>query len=185
MARSTAAPARLSVDDWVAAALELLADEGLSGVKVDRLCQRLGVTKGSFYWHFSDLRSLLEAVAERWGTARDARRARFEELAAVEPHERLRLMTAELADQKEWSLERAVREWARTDERVRERVASSDRWVYQAMRRAFADLGFDAEQAELRAKTLFYAGVGYIYVGDQGSRGGRRQREGLLDILTS
>ncbi|MFA9270109.1 MAG: TetR/AcrR family transcriptional regulator, partial [Baekduiaceae bacterium] len=52
---SKASTPRLSVDDWVACALEVLADEGVAGIKIPTLCKRLGVTKGSFYWHFSDL----------------------------------------------------------------------------------------------------------------------------------
>jgi AcrR family transcriptional regulator len=184
MPRNSPAP-RLSVDDWVSAALDLLAEEGPSGVKIDRLCVRLGVTKGSFYWHFKDLQGFLTTVADRWGEARDARRGRFAELEEIEPRERLRRMMDELTDPHEWALERAVREWARTDPSVAERVAATDRWVFQAVRKIFLELGFDAADADIRAKTLFYAGVGFIYAGPQGQRGGRRQRERLLEILTA
>lgn len=44
----------LSRDDWVKAARAGLIEGGLHEVKVDRLCRTLGVTKGSFYWHFDD-----------------------------------------------------------------------------------------------------------------------------------
>ena len=175
---------RLSVDDWVEAALELLAEDGPSGVKIDRLCVRLGVTKGSFYWHFADLDAFLGAVAERWAQHRDARRATFAELEQLEPRERLRRMMDALADPGEWPLDRAVREWARSDPFVHDRVAASDRWIFQAIRKAFRELGFDATDADTRAKTLFYAGVGFVYAGPQGQRGGRRQRERILEILT-
>jgi len=179
-----ASSSRLSVDDWIDAGLELLAEEGPSGVKIDRLCVRLGVTKGSFYWHFKDLAAFLKAVADRWGSSRDERREVFAELEALAPRERLSRLLDEFADPAGWALERAVREWARTDESVRRRVEATDRWVFQAVRRAFLDLGFDAADADIRAKTLFYAGVGFIYAGPQGQRGGRRQRERMLDALT-
>src|SRR4051794_24485540 len=163
--RNSPASSRLSVDDWVEAALELLAEEGPSGVKIDRLCVRLGVTKGSFYWHFSDLAGFLAAVADRWGATRDERQAAFNELEALPPRERLSRILDEFADPREWALERAVREWARTDASVSERVEESDRWVFRAVRKVFLDLGFDAGDADARAKMLFYAGVGFIYVG--------------------
>jgi AcrR family transcriptional regulator len=178
------ASSRLSVDDWVEAALELLAEEGPGGVKIDRLCVRLGVTKGSFYWHFTDLASFLAAVADRWGRGRDARQATFAELESLEPRERLARMIAEFGDPREWALERAVRDWARTDPSVRERVEASDRWVFQAIRRVFLDLGFDAADADIRAKMLFYTGVGWIHAEPQGQRGARRQRDRMLEILT-
>src|SRR3954454_9433895 len=145
---------RLSVDDWVEAALELLAEDGPSGVKIDRLCVRLGVTKGSFYWHFTDLDAFLEALAGRWGDTRDERRAGFVELESVEPRERLSRMLEQFADPRQWALERAVREWARTDRSVAERVAETDRWVFKAVRQVFVDLGFDTAEAEVRAKLL-------------------------------
>jgi AcrR family transcriptional regulator len=154
-------------------------------VKIDTLCGRLGVTKGSFYWHFEDLRSFLAAVAERWGEERDKRQATFAQLAELEPQERLAQMLELLADTNEWRLERAVREWARTDEGVRARVAQSDRWIYRAIRQAFLDLGLDREQADIRATGLFYAGVGWVFVERPAAPGTKHQRELLLEVFTS
>jgi AcrR family transcriptional regulator len=175
---------RLSVDDWIEAGLELLAEEGPGGVKIDRLCVRLGVTKGSFYWHFTDLAAFFKAMAARWGALRDERRVVYAQLEELEPRERLSRMLDEFADPRDRGLERAARDWARTDATVHERVVESDRWVFRAVRQVFADLGFDAADAEARARMLRYAGVGLIYVGEQGQRGGRRQRERMLDVLT-
>jgi len=58
--------ARLSADDWAQAALELIAKEGVSAVAVEPLARQLGVTKGSFYWHFPSRDALLRAALERW-----------------------------------------------------------------------------------------------------------------------
>jgi AcrR family transcriptional regulator len=43
---------RLTVDDWVQAGFAILAEVGIKALKIDRLCRRLDVTKGSFYWPF-------------------------------------------------------------------------------------------------------------------------------------
>jgi AcrR family transcriptional regulator len=176
---------RLSVDEWVDAGIELLADEGLAAVKIDRLCKQLGVTKGSFYWHFSDLAAFLAALADRWGELRDARRAAFTELADLPPRERIATMMELLLDPDEWALERAVREWARTDESVRERVNRSDRWVFVEVRKALLELGFDKEDADIRARGLFFTGVGFIHAAEPRQRGGQKQRDRLVEILTS
>jgi AcrR family transcriptional regulator len=176
---------RLSVDEWVDAGIELLADEGLAAVKIDRLCKQLGVTKGSFYWHFSDLAAFLAALADRWGELRDARRAAFAELAELPPRERIATMMELLLDPDEWALERAVREWARTDESVRERVNRSDRWVFVEVRKALLELGFDKDDADIRARGLFFTGVGFIHAAEPRQRGGQKQRDRLVEILTS
>ena len=59
---------RLSADDWAQAALELIAEQGVLAVAVEPLARRLGVTKGSFYWHFPSREALLVAALERWET---------------------------------------------------------------------------------------------------------------------
>lgn len=57
---------RLSADDWAQAALDLIAESGVVAVAVEPLARRLGVTKGSFYWHFPSRDALLQAALERW-----------------------------------------------------------------------------------------------------------------------
>jgi AcrR family transcriptional regulator len=57
---------RLTRDDWITAALGVIADGGLAAVGVEPLAARLGTTKGSFYWHFQNRDALLEAAIQRW-----------------------------------------------------------------------------------------------------------------------
>ncbi|HEX6832063.1 MAG TPA: helix-turn-helix domain-containing protein [Rudaea sp.] len=57
---------RLSAADWEHAALDLIADQGVGAVAVEALARQLGVTKGSFYWHFPNREALLKAALERW-----------------------------------------------------------------------------------------------------------------------
>src|SRR5580698_4207172 len=71
-AASPAAPARprerrtLTRADWIGTAVEALARDGLRAVAVEPLAERLGATKGSFYWHFRDRNALLQAAVEHW-----------------------------------------------------------------------------------------------------------------------
>lgn len=57
---------RLSADDWAQAALDVIAADGVSSVAVEPLARRLGVTKGSFYWHFPSRDALLKSALTRW-----------------------------------------------------------------------------------------------------------------------
>ena len=57
---------RLSRDDWLAAALEVLYDEGVGNVSIVRIARDLGVTRGSFYWHFKDRHDLLRSLLDFW-----------------------------------------------------------------------------------------------------------------------
>src|ERR1043165_7845340 len=65
-------PARLDADAWVAAAFDALAQGGVDAVRVEPLAKALGITKGSFYWHFTDRRALLDAMLGSWAEGRIA-----------------------------------------------------------------------------------------------------------------
>ncbi|MEO6264178.1 MAG: helix-turn-helix domain-containing protein, partial [Luteimonas sp.] len=79
---------RLSADDWAQAALDLIAEQGVAAVAVEPLARRLGVTKGSFYWHFPSRDALLQAALERWEKVEQE--TVFGQLEAVpDPRERL------------------------------------------------------------------------------------------------
>ena len=56
----------LSAGDWEQQALEMIAEKGIRAVAVESLARRMGVTKGSFYWHFPNRDSLLEQSLLRW-----------------------------------------------------------------------------------------------------------------------
>lgn len=81
--------AQLSREAWTAAALEAIAEGGIAAVAVEPLTRRLGVTKGSFYWHFADRDALVVAALERW--ERENTEEAIAELGRIEdPRQRLR-----------------------------------------------------------------------------------------------
>lgn len=175
---------RLVVDDWIQAGYAILAEEGIKSLKIDRLCSRLGVTKGSFYWHFTDIASYRIALVDAWGASRDEERRHFDSPADIPPRERLSQMMTTLVDARHWTLERAMREWARTDAAVAASVRAADRRVLAAVRQAFLDYGFDADEADLRASATFAAGIGFLHLsGPKPSARGAARRERFLDIM--
>ncbi|HEY0503111.1 MAG TPA: TetR/AcrR family transcriptional regulator [Lysobacter sp.] len=82
---------RLSADDWAQAALDMIAEQGVAAVAVEPLARRLGVTKGSFYWHFPSRDALLVAALERWEKVEQE--TVFGQLEPIpDPRERLRAL---------------------------------------------------------------------------------------------
>ena len=59
----------LTTEDWEREALELIAEQGVQALAVEPLARRMGITKGSFYWHFSGRESLLEQARAQIITA--------------------------------------------------------------------------------------------------------------------
>ncbi len=79
---------RLTAADWEQGALDLIAEQGVAAVAVEPLARRLGVTKGSFYWHFGSRDELLEATLRRWEQA-DAEGLMAQVDRIADPRERL------------------------------------------------------------------------------------------------
>lgn len=175
---------RLSVDDWVRAGFGVIADDGLAGLTVDRLCKRVGATKGSFYWHFTDMGSYRGALIDAWGTLRDDDRRHFDDLGQLAPRARLVEMMTALVSPRHWMLERAMREWGRSEPTVAAAVRDSDRHVISAVRRAFRDAGFGPEDADVRANATFAAGIGFLHLdGPQPASRLAAGRERFLDVM--
>ena len=180
---ANARAARLSVDDWIQAGFDILAEEGTRALKLDRLCARVGATKGSFYWHFTDMAGYRGALIAAWGEVRDEDRRHITTMAHAPPRERLSQMMTFLVDARHWTLERAMREWARIDDAVAASVRASDARIVEAVRQAFVDYGFDGEEADVRAGATFAAGIGFLHLAGSrpSSRGAAWER--FLDIM--
>ena len=87
----------LTQEDWISAGYDALAAGGVAAVSVDALARSLGVTRGSFYWHFAGRRELLDAVFARW--ERENTTEMIPEVVGIEdPVERLRLVFREVYD---------------------------------------------------------------------------------------
>ena len=175
---------RLSVPDWVQAGFRILAEDGLKALTIDRLCKRLGVTKGSFYWHFADMKAYRQALVDTWAAVRDADRGDFDALSELPPRQRLSRMMTALVGPAHWMLERAMREWARSEDAVAAAVRSSDRRVLNAVRQVFLDDGFEPDEADMRANATFAAGIGFLHLsGSVPSSRAAGRREQFLDVM--
>jgi hypothetical protein len=93
------------------------------------------------------------------------------------------MMTA-LVGPRHWMLERAMREWARSEPTVAAAVRASDHSVLAAVRQVFLDVGFDHEEAEMRATATFAAGIGLLHLsGSRPSPTAAGRREQFLEVM--
>ena len=151
----------LTPEDWINAAFKLLTSSGPKSIRVDFLCRELGVTKGSFYWHFTDLAGLQAAMVEHWRrvatsdviasmvspelTPRDLFIRFIENILHVSPREFGGPMT-----------EVAIRHWAAGDEAVQSVVRDADNERLAFLTLQMRGAGLTGPEARSRA-TLIYA----------------------------
>ncbi len=182
--RSNSRAPRLSYEAWVDGALALLAREGVSAIKIPRLCQELGVTKGSFYWHFDDIEQLMEAMADRWSALQTEIIRALGAIESVPVEQRIANMAANLIDQGTWATEATVREWARSDEKVAATVRALDQQIFETVQKAMLELGFGPEEARLRAGAMVYLGIGFIHGRGSLPTPTAEQARAILGLLT-
>jgi AcrR family transcriptional regulator len=137
VAKPTAEPP-LGRKDWIEAAIAMLAADNAEALRVDTLAEKLGVTKGSFYWHFKGREDLLYAVLEEWRLRMTSQIQTLILDRSGTPWERverlLRIAISGRPDVPGGPFEITLRDWARRDARVADVVRSVD-----AARNAFAE----------------------------------------------
>jgi AcrR family transcriptional regulator len=157
---------RLNRQAWIDAGLSKLAEEGPQSLKVMGIAQQLGVTKGSFYWHFSDLQAYKTEVLRAWeskytldvmqqanGVSSDAR---------TKLHFLLRATFAQRSE-----LGCAIRAWALTDEHVAQAQQRVDLGRISYVTELLREIGWPAEDAATLSRFLYYAVIGYSHTGWQ------------------
>lgn len=157
--------------DWLMAALTLLGRAGIDAVRIEPLAEKLGVTKGSFYWHFKDRDALHLAVLDAWRARATQNVIDRVEKESASPQARLSRLIA-IANETSWAarLETAVRAWAKTDPRATKAVAEIDTQRLDYIVSLLRDLGIDARTARLRAQIVYLIVIGSYFAG--GSRSG-------------
>ena len=144
-----------SAQDWIRAAAGRLVRDGIGAVAIEALARDLGVTKGSFYWHFRDRPALLEALLADW--ARRSTEPLLERLrrAGEDPAARLGKLAATVAGEGAGALDPSIRAWALHDRVAAEILRRVDEARLAFIAGEFRALGFAPQAAWTRAR-LFY-----------------------------
>lgn len=147
---------RLTSLDWVTAGLKALAKSGFTALKAETLAKTLGVSRGSFYWHFADVGAFHAAVLQHW------REIAYENVVrAVEgaPENRLANLL-DRAFRADIRLEMAVRSWATSEARAKTMVEAVDGRRLKYIRDLLVEAGLTANQASARARILYWTYLG-------------------------
>ena len=151
----------LSAGDWEQQALEMIAEQGIRAVAVESLARRMGVTKGSFYWHFPNRSALLEQSLLRW-EKHDETNLHASLGAITDPRERLRSFFRRTSREKlthnVYSALCSAADHPQV-EPLLERVAERRMRHIEA---AFAEIGFGPAEASHRARLTYSTYLGFL-----------------------
>lgn len=178
----------LTRDDWIGAAMDLMVRTSVEQTRVETLARDLGVSKGSFYWHFRTRDDLLACVLERW---KQSSTADFEgELDGVpDPVSRLLLyMLVPLSSRrarKSAELESVISEWARHSGVARKALGNVEKARVEHLAGIFVEIGLKPTQARANAHVA-YAFLTYVCRRRDVPADSRREMSVFLrDVLVS
>jgi AcrR family transcriptional regulator len=149
---------RLTAQDWIDFALQTLARAGFDALKADVLARKLGISRGSFYWHFTDLGTFHARVIEQWKQA--ATEAIIVDIERHKSPEQRFDALLRLAFGHGASLEVRMRTWAENNAEAQRAVSDIDRRRREYIERLLAEAGVAPTQAATRAQLVYWTYLG-------------------------
>ncbi|WP_170110403.1 TetR/AcrR family transcriptional regulator [Flavilitoribacter nigricans] len=146
--------ARLSKEDWLDEGFKLLSEFAQNKLRIAFLCERLGVTRGSFYHHFDSIDNYVEELMRAWEKQNTLDAIAAAE-AGISPMERMELLNRKVV-QSNQKIEAAIRSWSFYQDVVKLHLTLVDDIRLEFLVRIFRDMGMEQSLAEKQAK-LDYA----------------------------
>lgn len=157
--------ARLTKTDWIRKGIKVLNDEGYAAIKIEHLCIKFGVTKGSFYHHFESIGDYEEILLKYWETETLGRIKEVVDSGQT-PRERLNLMIKEVFSVS-GKTELSLRAWALHNRTVKKYLDKMDSERIGVTRTLYLEVGVPAEKAGELAEFAYTAwlGIQCFYIG--------------------
>jgi AcrR family transcriptional regulator len=170
---------QLSARDWLDQGLRTLAESGFTALKAEPLARAMGVSRGSFYWHFADIGAYHAAILKHWREV--AAEQIIANLEASSKDEKPLLLLLRRAFGTKPALENAIRIWATIDPAARNVVQATDRRRLLYLEKLFEQSGLPPDTARSRAQIFYWAYLGFA-MSDRPLA--RARQAAVLDQLT-
>jgi AcrR family transcriptional regulator len=144
---------RLNRNEWLEAAMQVIADEEQRVLTIQILCEKLGVSRGSFYWHFKNRGEFVQSLIKYWEQKSTLELRDEMESLEASPEDQLFKLISSILGYKYRKFELSMRHWAMSEPDAREILQRIDSARYQAVRSLFERMGFTGDELEMRTQT--------------------------------
>lgn len=170
---------KLTKECWITAGINQLKEYGPAGVSGEKIARRLDVTRGSFYHHFANMDELADMMLQYW-----ERTQTIDILArALKQHDDLTdkmMMLLESAWNTDADLEIAVRQWAFTNDTVREHVERIDQLRLSYITAVYVQLSKNESRGRKLGKIAYYGLLGALHAWPRFTK--NQLKETILEI---
>ncbi len=174
----------LSRTDWIQHATQTLTENGYAALRAQPLAKSLGVSRGSFYWHFADIAALEDAVLKSWSrrSTDSVIRRLGQEAPAIE---RLASLIHQAFDS-DMGLERAVRSWATASPAAHKAVSAVDRRRVDYIAELLDEIGVADTEIKSRALMLYWSSLGRLMIANSALRKmSAAEIANMVDLITA
>lgn len=144
----------LSREEWLEKALDVVSQAGGAKLRIDNLVKAVGVTKGSFYWHFRDRDDFVRSLVDYWHERYTLTVSDYLDEYEGSASEKLRKLMEMVFVEQLTRHDLAIRSWAIAEPKLRALVKRTDDHRLNYLRMLFSGIGFDKEGADLRARVF-------------------------------
>jgi AcrR family transcriptional regulator len=171
---------------WIDAGLQALATGGPDAVRIEVLAQELGVTRGGFYWYFKGRAAFLEEMLDAWEHKSTDETLERVEQAGGDARDKVRRAGMLTFSRELLPVDLAVRDWARRDRSVADRLRRVDNRRMEYLRALISTFCSDADHVEARSTLAFSLAIGNHFIAaDHGERSRGDVLKHAMDWLLS
>lgn len=146
---------RFSKTTWLEKSLEILSKEGEKKLTVEHLVKEMGVTRGSFYWHFKSRADYIQCLSEYWAEEYSAKAMRLANSEKPDAKERLLFLFQHLTEFDIARYDAAVLSWSQHEPIAKQCVQRALDARIEFLRTIFSAMGFTGAELEMRIQTTF------------------------------
>ena len=178
-------PKRVSKAEWLSAALEMLEAGGIASVRIERLAEKVGISKSGFYWHFKDRQALHKQLLDYWSHEYTVVVTGNPQLWRGDPTTRLAITMKMIQEHDLAKYDLVIRAWAKHDPMAANAFKSVTKKRLDFVRAIYSDMGLEGDELEMRAMLFVcYHTWESTMFGDMSPRKRTRLQKNRLALLT-
>ena len=135
----------LDARDWLHAGLKLLKTHGHNGIKLPRLLNELGVSSGSFYWHFKNVAAYRSSLLRFWSDEYVPSLPKRARQSAASPDKYFEELSRIILQEQSHRIDDAIRDWAEDNAEARSALKKADSFRRDEMKKMSRERGADKE----------------------------------------
>ena len=146
---------RLSKEAWLEKSLSILSQEGEKKLTIDHLVKEMGVTKGSFYWHFKNRSEYINSLVDYWAVKHSENLTQA--LAPIsDPEDQLLKLMQLLTEHDHSRYDISIMNWGLNEPIAREKMQDMFNFRLHFVRSLFEKMGFEDDALEMRIHTMVF-----------------------------